>query len=175
MFTAGLFTTTSTWKKRRCTSTDASIKKLWKAYVMEYCSCYFVAKLYPILLRPQGLQLTRILCPWDFPGKNTGVCCHLLLQGLFLTQRLNPWLLHWQADFFTIDPPGQPSGILLSHENEQNCVTVRELDGPREGHTEKGVRKRKTKVEYAFIYVAWRRMAQVTLFQSRNENSDIEN
>ena len=48
------------------------------------------------------------------------------------------------------------------------------MDGPREGHTEKGVRKRKTKVEYAFIYVAWRRMAQVTLFQSRNENSDIE-
>ena len=31
-------------------------------------------------------------------GKNTGVGCHFLLQGLFLTQRLNPCLLHWQAD-----------------------------------------------------------------------------
>ena len=24
---------------------------------------------------------TRLLCPWDFPGKNTGVGCHCLLQG----------------------------------------------------------------------------------------------
>ena len=29
----------------------------------------------------------RILCPWDFPGKNTGVVCHFLLQGIFPTQR----------------------------------------------------------------------------------------
>ena len=32
----------------------------------------------------------RLLCPWDFPGKNTGVGCHSLLQGIFLTQGLNP-------------------------------------------------------------------------------------
>ena len=108
MFTERLFTTISTWKKRRCTSTDASIKKLWKAHVMEYCACYFVAKLYVILLRPQGLQLTRILCPWDFLGKNTGVCCHLLLQDIFVTQRLNPWLLHWQADFLPLTHQGSP-------------------------------------------------------------------
>ena len=108
MFTAGLFTTTSTWKRRRCTSTDASIKKLWKAHAMEYCFCYFVAKLYVILLRPQGLQLTRILCPWDFPGKNTGVCCHLLLQGIFVTQRLNPRLLQRQADFLPLTHQGSP-------------------------------------------------------------------
>ena len=30
--------------------------------------------------RPHGLQPTRLLRPWDFPGKNTGVCCHFLLQ-----------------------------------------------------------------------------------------------
>ena len=36
---------------------------------------------------------TRHLCPWDFPGKNTGVGCHFLLQGIFLTQGLNPCLL----------------------------------------------------------------------------------
>ena len=29
---------------------------------------------------PHGLQPTRLLCPWDFPGKNTGVGCHFLLQ-----------------------------------------------------------------------------------------------
>ena len=31
-------------------------------------------------LRPHGLQPKRLLCPWDFPGKNTGVGCHFLLQ-----------------------------------------------------------------------------------------------
>ena len=45
-------------------------------------------------LRPHGLQLTRLLHPWDFPSKNTGVGCHFLLQEIFLTQRLNPGLLH---------------------------------------------------------------------------------
>ena len=30
--------------------------------------------------RPHGLQSTRLLCPWDFPGKSTGVGCHRLLQ-----------------------------------------------------------------------------------------------
>ena len=40
------------------------------------------------------------LLPWDSPGKNTGVGCRALLQGIFLTQRSNPHLvclLHWQA------------------------------------------------------------------------------
>ena len=41
-----------------------------------------------------GLQPVRLLCPWDSPGKNTGVCCHLLLQGIFPTQESNPCLLH---------------------------------------------------------------------------------
>jgi len=40
---------------------------------------------------------TRLLCPWDSPGKNTGVGCHFLLQGIFSTQGSNPGLLHcWQ-------------------------------------------------------------------------------
>ena len=36
-------------------------------------------------LQPWGLQPARLLCPWDSPGKNTGVGCQSLLQGLFLT------------------------------------------------------------------------------------------
>ena len=55
-------------------------------------------------LRPYGLQPTRLLCPWDSPGKNTGVGCQFLLQGIFLTQGLNPHLLRlllWQAGVFT--------------------------------------------------------------------------
>jgi len=43
-------------------------------------------------------QPTRLLCPWEFPGKNTGAGYHFLFQGIFLTQGLNPpllSLLHW--------------------------------------------------------------------------------
>ena len=35
--------------------------------------------------RPHGLQPTRLLCPWDFPGKSTGVGCHCLLWILYLS------------------------------------------------------------------------------------------
>ena len=45
-------------------------------------------------LQPQGLEPTRFICPRDSPGKNTGVSCHSLLQGIFPTQRFNPGLLH---------------------------------------------------------------------------------
>jgi len=40
------------------------------------------------------MEPTRLLCPWDSPGKNTGVGSHSLLQGIFPTQRSNPGLLH---------------------------------------------------------------------------------
>ena len=57
-----------------------------------YCCC-LDTKPYPALLRPHRLQSTRLLCPWDFPGKNTRVGCHFLLQGIFPTQGLNLYLL----------------------------------------------------------------------------------
>ena len=41
-----------------------------------------------------SLRSTRLLCPWDFPGKNIGVGCHGFLQGIFPTQGSNPCLLH---------------------------------------------------------------------------------
>ena len=42
---------------------------------------------------PRGLSPTRLLCPWDFPGKNTRVGCHFFLQGIFPTQGWNSCLL----------------------------------------------------------------------------------
>ena len=44
----------------------------------------------------------------DSPGKNTGVGCHFLLQGFFLTQGTNQCLLHWQADSLRPCYPGSP-------------------------------------------------------------------
>ena len=43
-------------------------------------------------LQSHGLWPNRLLHPWDFPGKNTGVGCHFLLQEIFPTQGLNPGL-----------------------------------------------------------------------------------
>ena len=45
-------------------------------------------------LRPRGLQLIRLLCPWNSPRKNTGVGCHFFLQGICPTQGSNLALLH---------------------------------------------------------------------------------
>ena len=46
-----------------------------------------------LTLRPHGLWPARLLSSWHFPGKNTGVGCHSLLQGIVLTQGSNPHLL----------------------------------------------------------------------------------
>ena len=59
-------------------------------------------------LQPHGLWSTRLLCPWDVPSKNTGVGCHLLLRGIFLTQELNSCLLHWQEDSLLLSHQGSP-------------------------------------------------------------------
>ena len=51
------------------------------------------------------VQPARLLCPWDFPGKDTRVGCQLLFQGIFLTQGSNPHLLHWQAHSLPLSHP----------------------------------------------------------------------
>ena len=58
----------------------------------------------PNSLQPHGLSLTRLLCPWNSPGKNTGVGCHSLLQGIFLTQGSNPCLLHCRQMLYPLSP-----------------------------------------------------------------------
>ena len=44
-------------------------------------------------VQPYGWEPSRLLCPRDSPGRNTGVGSHALLQGMFPTQELNPRLL----------------------------------------------------------------------------------
>ena len=56
------------------------------------------SQLCPTLLWSDGLSPSKLLCPWNFPGKNIGVDCPFLIQGIFLTQGLDLHLLHWQVD-----------------------------------------------------------------------------
>ena len=53
----------------------------------------------------------RVLHPWDFPGKSTGVGCQFLLLGIFPIQESNPHLLpllHWQAESSPLHHLGSP-------------------------------------------------------------------
>ena len=67
------------------------------------CVC-LVTQMFPSLCDPRGLQPARLLCPWDSPGKNAGVGCHALLQGIFLTPRL----VHWQVGSLPLSHQGSP-------------------------------------------------------------------
>ena len=77
----------------------------WKSLCV--LSCFSMSN----SMRPYGLSPTRLLCPCDSPGKNSGVGCHALLQGIFLTQESNLRLLrllHWQAGSLPLAPLGKP-------------------------------------------------------------------
>ena len=69
--------------------------------------CCLVAQSCPTLCDPVDCSPTRLLCPWDFPGKNTGVDCHFLL--LRIVHLPDPGLKpESPARLFTTEPPGKP-------------------------------------------------------------------
>ena len=59
-------------------------------------------------LSPVWLFGTRLLHPWDFPGKSTAVGCHFLLQRIFPTQGSNLGLLHCKQMIYHLSPQGSP-------------------------------------------------------------------
>ena len=80
-------------------------------------------------LWPHGLRPVRLLCPWNSPGKNTGVGCHSLLQEIFLTQGSNPCLLHCRWILYHLShqgshrmAPGTPISKTLTFSNSQDPV-----------------------------------------------------
>ena len=73
------------------------------------CVCAKLPQSDMTLCDPVDHSLHSLLSPWDSPGKNTGVSCCALLQGIFPTQGGNPHLthlLHWQAGSLPLVPPG---------------------------------------------------------------------
>ena len=58
---------------------------------------------------------------WDSPSKNTGVGCHLLLQGIFLTQESNPGLLHCRQNFYWLSYKGS-SNSLTRDQTQAPCI-----------------------------------------------------
>ena len=86
-----------------------SCASLGNKQLNDSCTCS-VLSVMSNSVQPYGLYATRLLCPWDSPGKNTGVRCHALLQGILPTEGSNPrllCLLHCQAGSFVRVPPGK--------------------------------------------------------------------
>ena len=89
------------------------------------CVCCSVPKLHLTLCDP--MDPARLLYPWDFPGKNTGVGCSFLLQGIFLTQEINQSLLHlqrWQADSLSLVLSGKCDCVCVCgvHRFSSKCL-----------------------------------------------------
>ena len=77
-------------------SIDCEMKFKFLSTYMLSCLVMFISLWPPWTVTCQAIPWTvapRLLCPWNFPGKNSGVSCHFPLQSIFLTQRLNPSLL----------------------------------------------------------------------------------
>ena len=78
----------------------------------------------------------QFLHSWNFPGKSTGVGCHFLLQGIFLTQGSNPGLLHYRQVLYHLSHQGraylnEPHFILIYKETEalKDSMTHRRFPG----------------------------------------------
>ena len=67
-----------------------------------------VARSCPTLCNPMYCSPPRLLCPWGSSGKNTGVGCHALLQGIFQTQESNLGLLQCRQIFYHLSYQGSP-------------------------------------------------------------------
>ena len=106
-------------------------------------------------VRPHRPQPTRLLCPWDSPGKNIGVGYYFLLQGIFPTQGSNPCLLHllpWQAGSLPLAPPGKPKDLpaaaaaaAAAAKSLQSCPTLCDpIDGSPPGSPVPGILQART-------------------------------
>ena len=73
-------------------------------------------------LRPHGLYPVMLLCLWDSPGKNTGVGCHSLLQGIFSQPRDWTWVSHIAGRFFTIWAAREAQRLILKSKKIFKCA-----------------------------------------------------
>ena len=93
-----------------------------KVKVLVMQSCQILCSL------PHGLQPNRKFhCPWNSPGKDTGVGSHSLLQGILPTQRLNLCLLHCRWTLYHMSHEGQVFLSFLSSLWHHGCQSS--LDG----------------------------------------------
>ena len=91
---------------------EVTPRKKEKQYMMSLIVKVFITLLSPTLCNPMDCSL----CPWNSPGKNTGVDSHSLLQRIFLTQGSNSGLQHCRQILYC-----------LSHQRSLICLICRIL------------------------------------------------
>ena len=104
-------------RKPRNKPTHVWSVNLWQRLLL---SCSVVSD----SLWTHGLQLTRLLCPWYFTGKNTGLGYHFLLQGIFLAQESISHLLLVSCiahRFFTTEPLGSLTKEASQYNGDKWC------------------------------------------------------
>ena len=115
-----VFSSTTVWK-HQFFSAESSLWPLtsthdyWKNHISDCCCC-LVASVVSDIVQPHGLQSSRLLHPWDSPGKNTGVGCHFLLQPLtrhFFVSKLMSLLFNMLSRFVIAFLP-RSKGLLIS-------------------------------------------------------------
>ena len=72
------------------------------------CGCVLAAQLCLTLFNPMDCSPSGSSLHGDSPGKNAGVGCHALLQGIFPTQGPNPGLLHCRLTVYRLSHQGSP-------------------------------------------------------------------
>ena len=87
------------------------ISRAWEKMECIKCDSIWAVLLSSVWLFCNSMNIgpDRFLCPWDLPGKNIGVGCHFLLQGIVLIQGLNPYLLYLLADSLPLSHLGSSS------------------------------------------------------------------
>ena len=94
-------------RKLECNIIECNIQT---SYLNANESVSHFSYVFSYVFQPHALEPCRLLSPWDSPGKNTGVGCHFLLQGIFPTQTPNTCLLcllDWQGGSLPLVPPGK--------------------------------------------------------------------
>ncbi|KAB0354539.1 hypothetical protein FD755_023077 [Muntiacus reevesi] len=98
--------------------TDADPHNARRGFFFSHIGWLFVRKHRDVIEKGRKLDVTDLLadpvvrfqrklfCPWDTPGKNTGVGCHCPLQGIYPTQRLNPGLRHCRQILYHLSHQG---------------------------------------------------------------------
>ena len=85
----------------------------------------FQSHTYTVSYKAYGVQPVRLLNSWDFPGKNTGMDYHFLLQGIFPMQGSNPGFPHCKQTLLS-EPPGKPIF--------QHIAQISQTSAPRRSH-----------------------------------------
>ena len=100
---------------------------MWEVDYKESCEWSEVTQSFPTLCDPMDrVTCTWLLHPWDFLGKSTGVDCYFLLQGIFLTQGLNPGLPHCRQTLYHLSHQGSLRNLRAEELMLLNCG-VREV------------------------------------------------